>query len=98
MELIAAILLAGPLGYFTHHGLRYYLIAWAVIFPFQTVVVWNEATDGSAWPYFAVNAVILALGVGLNRLGRRLSPVIRGERSGAGPDASEPVAPGPSAA
>ena len=94
MELIAAILLAGPLGYFTHHGLRYYLIAWAGIFPFQTVVVWSEATDGSAWPYFAVNAVILALGIGLNRLGHAL----RAKRSGAGPDANEPAATGPSTA
>ena len=92
MELIAAILLAGPLGYFTHHGLRYYLIAWAVIFPFQTVVVFGEG-DG-AWSYWVINAVILALGIGLNRLGHRLHV----KRSGAGPDANEPVTPGPSAA
>ena len=94
MELITAVLLAGPLGYFTRRGLLYYLIAWAIVFPFQTVVVWSDATDGSAWPYFAVNAGILAFGVGLNRLGH----VLRGKRSGAGPDANEPVATGPSAA
>jgi len=92
MELIAAILLAGPLGYFTHHGLRYYLIAWAAIFPVQTVVVFG-AGDG-AWSYWVINAVILALGIGLNRLGHRLHV----KRSGAGPDANEPVTPGPSAA
>ena len=85
MELITAILIAGPLGYFTRHGLRNYLIAWAIVFPVQTLVVWNDATDGSTWPYFAVNAAILALGIGLNRLGHALG----GKRSGAGPDANE---------
>jgi hypothetical protein len=88
MELIAAVLLAGPLGYFTRHGLRNYLIVWAIIFPFQTVVVSNDAGEGSTWPYFAVNATILAFGIGLNRIGQ----VLRAKRSGAGPDANEPVA------
>lgn len=73
MELIAAILLAGPLGYFAHRGLLIYLIVWAVIFPVQTVVVFNTTADsGDDWSYWVVNAVILALGIGLNRLGRRL--------------------------
>jgi hypothetical protein len=91
MELIAAVLLAGPLGYLTRRA-RHYLIAWAVIFPVQTAVVWNDATgDDGPWAYFAVNAAILALGIGLNRLGRRLSPAGRAERSGAGPDANEPA-------
>ena len=94
MELIAAVLLAGPLGYFTRHGLRNYLIAWAIVFPVQTVVVWSDATEGSAWPYFAVNAAILAFGIGLNRFAH----VLRGKRSGAGPDANEPAATGASAA
>ena len=71
MELIAAVLLAGPLGYFARRGLRYYLIAWAVIFPVQTVVVFGEG-DG-AWSYWVINAVILALGIGLNRIGHRLA-------------------------
>jgi hypothetical protein len=92
MELIAAVLLAGPLGYFARHGLRYYLIAWAIIFPVQTVVVFSEG-DG-AWSYWVINAVILALGIGLNRIGHRL----RVKRSGAGPDANEPAVTGPSAA
>jgi hypothetical protein len=94
MELIAAVALAGPLGYFTRHGLRNYLIAWAIVFPLQTVVVYHEATDGSTWPYFAVNAAILALGIGLNRAGH----VLRRKRSGAGPDANEPDAARASAA
>ncbi len=92
MELIAAVLLAGPLGYFTRHGLRNYLIAWAIIFPVQTVVVFGEG-DGS-WSYWVINAVILALGIGLNRFGHRLDV----KRSGAGPDASEPAPTGASAA
>jgi hypothetical protein len=92
MELIAAVLIAGPLGYFTRHGLRNYLIAWAIIFPVQSVVVWSTATDGSTWPYFAVNAGILAFGIGLNRFAH----VLRVKRSGAGPDANEPVATGAS--
>ena len=94
MELIAAVLLAGPLGYLTRHGLRNYLIAWAIIFPVQTVVVWNEATDGSTWPYFAVNAGILAFGIGFNRIGH----VLRAKRSGAGTDANDPVSARASAA
>ena len=39
MELIAAVLIAGPLGYFARSGLLIYLVVWAVIFPVQTVVV-----------------------------------------------------------
>jgi len=72
MELIAAIVLAGPLGYFarsSRSGLVLYLIAWAVIFPVQTVVV---AGDGNLeFSYWVFNALILGLGVGLNRYGRR---------------------------
>ena len=73
MELIAAILLAGPLGYLSRtarRGLVLYLIAWAVIFPIQTVVVF---ADGGNDPlYWVFNALILAFGIGLNRLGHRL--------------------------
>jgi hypothetical protein len=90
MELIAAV----ALGYFTRRRPRKYLIAWAIVFPILTVVVWSEATDGSTWPYFAVNAAILALGIGLNRLGH----VLRVKNSGAVPDANEPAATGASAA
>ena len=72
MELIAAILLAGPLGYFarsSRSGLVLYLIAWAIIFPIQTVVVSNDG--GLDLLYWVFNALILGLGVGLNRFGRR---------------------------
>ena len=71
MELIAAVLFAGPLGYFARRrGLLIYLAVWAVILPVQTVVVF-DAGDGG-FSYWVVNAVILAFGVGLNRLGHRL--------------------------
>lgn len=73
MELIAAILLAGPLGYFAKtgkQGLALYLLLWAVIFPIQTIVVFNDsASGGGDWLYWVFNAIILAVGIGLNRLG-----------------------------
>lgn len=75
MELIAVILLAGPLGYFCRtrkQGLGLYLLAYAVIFPIQTVVVNADGPDNINVSYFMVNAVILALGVGVNALGARL--------------------------
>lgn len=78
MELILAVLAAGPIGYFTKTrklGLTVYLIAWAVVFPIQTVVS-GQAGD---WTYYPVNAAILALGIGLNLLGTRL----RERRAGA---------------
>jgi hypothetical protein len=82
MELIAAIVLAGPLGYFARRGLLYYLLVWTIVFPVQIAVVWSDATgDDGPWAYFAVNAAILALGIGLNRLGRRLK-VRRGKVQG----------------
>jgi len=73
MELIAAVVLAGPLGYFARtprRGLVLYLVAWAVIFPVQTVVVF--ADGGEDVLYWVFNAAILAGGIGLNRLGHRL--------------------------
>jgi hypothetical protein len=76
MELIAAILLAGPLGYLSRsarRGLVLYLIAWAVIFPVQTVVVYADTDpSGNDWLYWLFNAFILAGGIGLNRLGHHL--------------------------
>jgi hypothetical protein len=77
MELIAAILLAGPLGYFVRsrtrvRGVAIYLVLWAVIFPIQTAVVHAENADDIEPMYFVVNAVILAGGIGLNTLGARL--------------------------
>jgi hypothetical protein len=91
MELIAAVLFAGPLGYFARRGLLFYLAVWAIIFPVQTVQVVDGPGD---WSYFVVNAVILAFGIKLNRIGHGL----RAKRSGAGPDANEPAVTGPSAA
>jgi hypothetical protein len=77
MELIAAILLAGPLGYFarsSRQGLVLYLIAWAVIFPVQTVVVYTDTDpSGNDWQYWVFNVVILAFGIALNRFGARLA-------------------------
>jgi hypothetical protein len=72
MELIAAIVLAGPLGYFVRsRPLLAYLVIWAVIFPIQTVIVHSENADDIQPLYFVVNALILAGGIGLNRLGAR---------------------------
>jgi hypothetical protein len=79
MELIAAVLLAGPVGYFARRGLLIYLAVWAVIFPVQTAVVFADGND--AISYWVVNAAILAFGVGLNRAGHRLR-VRRGKDQG----------------
>jgi hypothetical protein len=77
MELIAAILIAGPLGYFVQtrtrgRGIAIYLVVWAVIFPIQTAVVHAENPDDIEPLYFIFNALILAGGIGLNMLGARL--------------------------
>jgi peptidoglycan/LPS O-acetylase OafA/YrhL len=77
MELIAAVLIAGPLGYFLPtrsraRGLAVYLVVWAVIFPIQTAVVHAENPDDIEPLYFVFNALILCLGVGLHTLGARL--------------------------
>lgn len=73
MELIAAVLIAGPLGYFVGNSrtsLTSYLLIWAVIFPIQSAIV-GFFDDFDAL-YLLVNAVILAGGLGLNRLGAHL--------------------------
>ena len=74
MELIAAVLIAGPLGYFVEsrkRALIAYLGIWAVIFPIQTlIVVPDEASDPLYW---ALNALFLVGGIGLNRLGARFA-------------------------
>lgn len=75
MELIAAVLIAGPLGYFVRgrrRALIVYLGVWAVIFPIQTVVVHAENPDDIVPLYFVFNAAILAGGIALNTLGARL--------------------------
>jgi hypothetical protein len=75
MELIAAILLAGPLGFFIRSrrvARASYLVASAVIFPIQTVVVHHASPDDINVSYFVINVIIVAAGVGLNALGARL--------------------------
>ena len=75
MELIAALLLAGPLGYLVRppkRALIAYLAVWAAILPVQTVIVLSaEDTFTDTVLYWVFNALILALGIGLNRLGAR---------------------------
>ena len=76
MELLAAVDIAGPIGYFARArstGLKLYLALWAVIFPIQTIVVIHESSGDDFEPlYFIFNAAILALGIGLNMLGSQL--------------------------
>jgi hypothetical protein len=72
MELILAIVAAGPIGYFTEtrkRGLVIYLALWAIVFPIQTVVVHSDNADDIGVLYLVLNALILCLGIGLNRLG-----------------------------
>ena len=82
MELTIAIVLAGPLGYFApNRGLLVYLVMWALVLPVQTIVVHSENPDDINAAYPVVNALILAGGVALNRLGavvrRRRTPATR---------------------
>ena len=75
MELILAILVAGPAGYFTEtrkRGLVIYLALWAIVFPIQTVIVYAITDDGSDALYWVFNALILSVGVALNLLASRL--------------------------
>jgi hypothetical protein len=70
MELILAILLAGPTGFLLRsyrRGLAVYLATWAIVLPIQTVAVYSQ--DDGGWLYWLINAAILAAGIGLNRLG-----------------------------
>jgi hypothetical protein len=74
MELILAVLAAGPIGFFVRRyerGVAAYLAAWAIVLPIQTVVVYSQ--DDGGWLYWVLNALILAGGVGLNRLGSALA-------------------------
>jgi hypothetical protein len=74
MELIAAIVLAGPLGFFARRwGLGLYVLAWVLILPIQTIQVHDADPDDINWQYVVVNAAILAFGVGLNRVGAGLA-------------------------
>ena len=70
MELIAAVFIAGPVGYFVpprNRALAIYLAVWAVVFPIQSAIV--GVFDDFDVLYFVFNALILALGIGLNRYG-----------------------------
>jgi hypothetical protein len=72
MELMIAIVLAGPIGYLAPNrraGLVIYLLVWAIALPIQTIVVHNENPDDINAAYPVVNALILAGGVAVNRLG-----------------------------
>jgi hypothetical protein len=73
MELINAILLAGPIGYLVRDRRRSivtYLALWAAVFPIQTISVSHE---GHLHPlYWVVNALILCLGLAANHQGARL--------------------------
>lgn len=73
MELILAILVAGPLGWFSRdrrRALIVYLALAAAVFPIQCAVVSrNGDLDAAYWP---VNVVILGGGIALNRLAARL--------------------------
>ena len=64
------------MGYFTRTrrtGLRLYLIAWAITFPVQTIVVFSSTDDDSNdYLYWVINAAILGAGIGLNLLGSKL--------------------------
>jgi hypothetical protein len=73
MELILAVLGAGPIGYFSksrRRGLLIYLALWAVVFPIQSAIV--GLFDDFDPLYFVVNAVILSVGIGLTRGGAAL--------------------------
>lgn len=54
---------------------RPYQLLWAAIFPIQTIVVSNASADdsGGDWLHYLFNDILLAIGIGLNRLGARLS-------------------------
>jgi hypothetical protein len=76
MELILAVLGAGPIGYLSgssKRALRIYLAAWAVVFPIQSYVVLvaeNGADDW--WQYLPMSAAILVLGLFLAHCGALL--------------------------
>jgi hypothetical protein len=76
MELILAILGAGPIGFFVsarRRALLVYLCLWAVVFPVQTIVVFSENGSDDNTFYWAFNTLILCLGIVLNRGGALLA-------------------------
>ena len=75
MELILAILGAAPVGFLMktrRRGLAVYLCLWAAVFPIQTTIVSSESDGGGDALYWIFNALILGLGIGLNRCGALL--------------------------
>jgi len=83
VELILAILGAGPIGFLMktrQRGLAVYLGLWAVVFPIQTVVVFSSSGDDNNTLYWVFNALILGLGIGLNECGRVLAERRRAAR------------------
>jgi peptidoglycan/LPS O-acetylase OafA/YrhL len=75
VELINALVLAGPLGYLVRdrrRSLGLWLAVWVVVLPIQTVVVARSSDDASDPLYVVFNAGFLALGIGLNLLGARV--------------------------
>jgi hypothetical protein len=88
VELINAVLVAGPLGYLIPgraRSLWLWLGLWAVVFPIQTVVVFHESGDGSDILYWVFNALILAGGIVLNMAGGRLRSRRDARRGATGP-------------
>jgi len=72
MELILAVVGAGPIGSFAKRpkqAIVTYLVLWAIVFPIQTVVVQSENPGDIQVLYFVLNALILGLGLGVNRCG-----------------------------
>jgi hypothetical protein len=82
MELILAILGAGSIGFFVsprRRALLVYLCLWAVVFPIQTIVVFSENGSDDNAMYWVFNALILGLGLALNRCGALLAERRRGK-------------------
>jgi hypothetical protein len=81
VELILALLVAGPAGYLTatrRRGVVIYLVAWAVVFPIQTFVVFSIDDSDNDALYWVFNALILAGGLALNQVGSMLRKRRRG--------------------
>lgn len=75
MVQIATLLLAGPLGYFCRSrrkGLVIWLLAVAVTLPIQTLWILSDSPDDVNVGYWVIQALTLAVGLGLNALGARL--------------------------
>ena len=75
MVQIATLLLAGPLGYFLQSrkkGLVIWLLAVAVTLPVQTLWILSDSPDDVNVGYWVIQALTLAVGLGLNALGARL--------------------------